>query len=418
MTWSKPLRHWWTKSAANTANVITTNGTNESPDAYAIGRANDSGGAQWFPGRLDDVRVDDHVLNGLSLPVAATGQHGPHLMPTTDRRNLKNKMQVGEELFPCRAWGQSTQGTGVSVCPVHRNTLTSMSIRNHEPLTPDLRAAPWWSGRSQPETNFLPIMATFHSMIRSCEYGSGRRRIRLNRSRGFALVIALLGMASISLRGSEHEARMRVARTNARLAMELAIGQLQLEMGPDQRITTSAGILKAPAEGAQGGVAPRNWTGVWNAAASTSTDFDDGRPKAFRKWLVATAAEDSISAPDSDSRPMVEMQLDLGETTAEAPLIGAPGGRLGWLTSDESMKAPLDLAEQEAMSMGERVARNHAPDRTTPEIDPSLTALKSDPATAAKMVTLGQAELTGRGVFPRITPLGRRRCSATCATAG
>ena len=81
MTWSKPVRHWWTKSAANTANVITTNGTNESPDAYSIGRANDSGGAQWFPGRLDDVRVDDHVPNGLSLPVAATGRHGPHLPP-------------------------------------------------------------------------------------------------------------------------------------------------------------------------------------------------------------------------------------------------------------------------------------------------------------------------------------------------
>lgn len=230
----------------------------------------------------------------------------------------------------------------------------------------------------------------------------------MNPEQGFALVIVasmmvllvviavgLLGMASISLRGSEHEARMRVARANARLAMELAIGQLQLEMGPDQRITTSAGILQAPDEGAQGGVAPRNWTGVWNAAASTSTDFDDGRPKAFRKWLVTTAAEDSISAPDSDSRPMVEMQLDPGGTTAEAPLIGAPGGRLGWLTSDESMKAPLDLAEQEAMSMGERVARNHAPDRPTPEIDPSLAALKSDPATAAKMLTLGQAELAG-----------------------
>lgn len=119
------------------------------------------------------------------------------------------------------------------------------------------------------------------------------------------------------------------------------------------------------------------------------------RPKSFRKWLVTTAAEDSISAPDSDSRPMVEMQLDLGGTTAEAPLIGVPGGRLGWLTSDESMKAPLDLAEQEAISMGERVARNHAPDRPTPEIDPSLAAQKADPATAAKMLTLGQAEFAG-----------------------
>ena len=73
--------------------------------------------------------------------------------------------------------------------------------------------------------------------------------------RGFALVVTLslmilltiiavglLSLSSISLRASSAEQLNREARQNARMALMLAIGELQSATGPDQRVTAPAGI--------------------------------------------------------------------------------------------------------------------------------------------------------------------------------
>ena len=70
---------------------------------------------------------------------------------------------------------------------------------------------------------------------------------------GFALVITLslvvllvvisvglLSLSAISLRASSASSAMAEARANARLAAQLALGQLQLLAGPDTRITASS----------------------------------------------------------------------------------------------------------------------------------------------------------------------------------
>jgi Tfp pilus assembly protein PilX len=75
-------------------------------------------------------------------------------------------------------------------------------------------------------------------------------------SRGFALVISLslmvllvaisvglLGISAISLRSSTQSEAMQVARANARMALTLALGELQKNAGPDQAITASSSIL-------------------------------------------------------------------------------------------------------------------------------------------------------------------------------
>ena len=73
-------------------------------------------------------------------------------------------------------------------------------------------------------------------------------------SRGFALVatvsmmvlltlvaIAMLSLSTIEQRSSGEADRM--ARANARMALMIAIGELQKAAGPDQRVTTTARIL-------------------------------------------------------------------------------------------------------------------------------------------------------------------------------
>jgi Tfp pilus assembly protein PilX len=74
-------------------------------------------------------------------------------------------------------------------------------------------------------------------------------------SKGFALVITLslvilltviavglLSLSSISLRASMQGAAMATARANARLAMMMALGELQKSAGPDQRVTAPANL--------------------------------------------------------------------------------------------------------------------------------------------------------------------------------
>lgn len=90
--------------------------------------------------------------------------------------------------------------------------------------------------------------------------------------RGFALVVTislmilltivavgLLTLSSISLRSSTTSSAMADARANARLALLLAVGQLQLHAGTDQRITSTANIAgTATGDALDGGQSPAN----------------------------------------------------------------------------------------------------------------------------------------------------------------
>lgn len=98
------------------------------------------------------------------------------------------------------------------------------------------------------------------------------RRIEFsNPARGFALVVTLslmilltvvavglLTLSSISLRAAGQGDAMAVARANARMALMLAIGDLQKLAGPDQRITARADVVDEK-------IANPRLTGVWKS---------------------------------------------------------------------------------------------------------------------------------------------------------
>ncbi|OYV04977.1 MAG: hypothetical protein CFE26_14020, partial [Verrucomicrobiales bacterium VVV1] len=71
------------------------------------------------------------------------------------------------------------------------------------------------------------------------------------------LGLGLLSLSTISLRSATQGSANAVARNNARLALMLAIGDLQKAAGPDQRVTASASILN---ESASPGI-----TGGWES---------------------------------------------------------------------------------------------------------------------------------------------------------
>jgi len=175
-----------------------------------------------------------------------------------------------------------------------------------------------------------------------------------SKPRGFALVatlslmvllailaLGMLSLSSISLRASSRGDAQGQARANARLALTLAIGQLQREMGPDSRVSVPHDV------GGQPGGMPR-WVGVYDAwktdPANPTVALTPGlRVPAFRSWLIsgASGAVGTIPLVGAGS---------LGASAAPGDFVSAPmvaladpgrKGKIAWWTSDESVKAKV-----------------------------------------------------------------------------
>ncbi len=193
--------------------------------------------------------------------------------------------------------------------------------------------------------------------------------------RGFALVVTMalmvlltlvamgvLSLSAISLRNSDALRWRQQARDNARLALTMAIGELQRNLGPDRSVSAEAGIL------AQGDrkydVAHPHWTAAW------PTHTADGQPVVRRdpetgsmidarsagKWRRAREAVWLVSGneggqhrfqpekplSDTSGTPMVG-----GETSAPgvvAPRVkvgGANRGHYAWWVGDLGVRANL-----------------------------------------------------------------------------
>ncbi len=164
------------------------------------------------------------------------------------------------------------------------------------------------------------------------------------------LVVGLLGISTISLRSTGRASEMTTARSNARLALMLAIGVLQKEMGPDRRISAPAGIMSSGEDnGSQ--LANGHLTGIWNARderlGRATPDYD--RQKSFRGWLASNKDPKALrntSFADSGSFGD-EIALVQGEKPEDSVKAGriavnqaseSGRGRLAWWVSDENCK--------------------------------------------------------------------------------
>ena len=198
--------------------------------------------------------------------------------------------------------------------------------------------------------------------------------------RGFALVITLslmilltiiavglLSLSSISLRSASHGEAVTVARTNARLAIMMAIGELQKHAGPDQRISARAEILDTtPSSPQADGVNQPYWTGVWKTGDKPTEDQrsasigSDAVQSA--EWLVSNPDPTTKLDPKAYSgtttgsnRNAVRLATNLGADKADlvVPLIKtsgtSPSSGLGsayaYWVSDEGLKTKVNIKD-------------------------------------------------------------------------
>ena len=226
------------------------------------------------------------------------------------------------------------------------------------------------------------------------------------RNRGFALVItlslmvlitviavAMLGLSAIELRKSAQGAARAAALGNARLALMLALGELQSSLGDDRRISADASVLansKNPA-------AVGTWTG-WSpdlaskSASATTPQTDYRTPKSqtgFRGWLVSapdpattTALLDWHAKPAESGGELAELftvegsGFDLGGGKVPMNSGGSSqvDGTFAWAVSQENTKARINVGTDDSkrLTLEDRMQTPSRPSL-------ALSALVKDP---------------------------------------
>ncbi len=130
------------------------------------------------------------------------------------------------------------------------------------------------------------------------------------------VAVGVLSLSSVTMRTSSQGMAQQEARANARMALMMAIGQIQKNLGSDQRITAEADLLAAGAAGDESSAAlgQKHWTGVYRSWSSTETN----RPAApdFLGWMTSGNPDDleQLNYPNSALAEKQRVEL-VGEAT-------------------------------------------------------------------------------------------------------
>jgi hypothetical protein len=155
------------------------------------------------------------------------------------------------------------------------------------------------------------------------------------------LLLSITTLVSVETSSSVLTKQKLLAQNNALLGLQVALGNLQIAAGPDQRVTARAEILD--------GVDPSkaNHTVVWDS------DVTPGSVGAPIAWLASglDSSETGATASDADWLEIVSAR-DSGAIEAvrvEAlPIQGQNSQKVGemvWWVGDEGVKAKFNLAE-------------------------------------------------------------------------
>jgi hypothetical protein len=239
------------------------------------------------------------------------------------------------------------------------------------------------------------------------------------------IAVGLLSLSAVSLRIGSQGMAQAEAQANARLALMLAIGDLQKHAGPDRAITATSEILATPTAA----VAKPNTTGVWESwwdfDPSSAPDYTAEKANRFRRWLVSSAdptapqSRDFVTSAWTGKTIELVGKASLGSnqtdptTKVTAGLVpvsknGKARGSYAWHVSDESVKARINLyrdpSRNTTLALKRGLLAGHRPDPSVMKSPDGtlLTCLPTDfspaefdkaKATVGKIIDLEQAEL-------------------------
>lgn len=186
------------------------------------------------------------------------------------------------------------------------------------------------------------------------------------------IAVGLLSLSSTTLRSASNEASLQEARSNARLAMQLAIARLQETMGSDRAVAAPAGtVLNSAAQPHLLG-AWESWS--WDPVTERGNpDYAREKNSRFRGWLASQQVSGE-STPDvsyAESMPARDFVPLLDEGTFgsqgnQNPVVGElvplsngenVSGNFAWAVLSEDTKARVNLGrDSERPDDGEHLA--------------------------------------------------------------
>ncbi|MFK7910127.1 MAG: hypothetical protein AB8F34_05940 [Akkermansiaceae bacterium] len=272
-----------------------------------------------------------------------------------------------------------------------------------------------------------------------------------NRSpKGFALIatisvmillvmiaLSMLTLSTLTTREGLQSSAQAEAQANARVALMIALGELQKEMGPDMRVSAEAAIFDQNKDSEViDGVGQARWLasynswGNWLNANYTLPDgggtlkiqdtYTDKRANMFRRWLVSLPDNqiDNINAPmsaagldDSNSVILVgegtladaaQSQPQDVTRAYQIPIFSGEGanrkkiGSQAWWIGPENHKARIDLAKQpRSLSSSEWETAQGDTAEVGVGVIPGLEGIDSDGSLSEKIITRRTLNLAG-----------------------
>lgn len=208
---------------------------------------------------------------------------------------------------------------------------------------------------------------------------------RRSAKRGFALIVTLslmilltviavglLTLSSINLRSSSQNSAMSTARANAKMALLLALGDLQKQMGPDTRISATADQIpdSDPAKSATPEV-HRQWAGAYKSWAAARPELARPAPE-FLQWFVSgdptTVGKLDFAATTGQNFVELASSISVGDSDpVSVPRISQRSqdgsrGACAWWVSDLGTKALVAAPKETPTSFADvRADQQSAP---------------------------------------------------------
>lgn len=226
------------------------------------------------------------------------------------------------------------------------------------------------------------------------------------------LAIGLLTLSSVSLRASGAGSDQALARSNARLALMLAIGDLQKHAGNDTRITAKADMLDEKNPQVMG--VWRSWegtdheqSGAFQGRPVSPGNYATKKKERFLAWLVSgdtatmpdtTKAGDKVTLLGQNSvgggSEREKLQVHLTPTNVKS---ANQQGSFAWWVSGENQKARLPKPYEPTADNSARWSMNAKSHAVADPKPFNLDSLLTDPSLADKSITLKEVDLVSTG---------------------
>lgn len=197
-----------------------------------------------------------------------------------------------------------------------------------------------------------------------------RRALNPHTRKGFALIVglgilsfvlllflSLSALVSIDALAAKEQMKQNEARQQALFALQVALGELQESLGPDQRVSATAGLLDTtPQTNTIDGVQNPYWTGVWETTDANGAPMwlvsssDPGNPLTATDTVdpdraITLVGSGSVAWPDAADAPAGETAQGVVVERQDVNLTDKISGSIAWWVGDEGVKAKVNLPD-------------------------------------------------------------------------